>query len=320
MQVIASPIPKISMKHLDIYPELKKSYKDINIYLADSPSSHYKSFKIPKRTVGFREIAQPSKKLKKVQIELSSLLEKKIKIHECALAYRRGKSIKDNAIKHAKSRYILKLDIENFFNSITPKVLFSSLANQGYSLDKKNIFLLEQVLFWNKSRLSNGKLVLSVGAPSSPLVSNIVMYEFDELVNKSCLDEEIIYTRYADDLTFSTNSKNVLFRQVDKIRKILSELYNNAFYLNEKKTVFTSMAHNRHVTGLTISNEGNVSIGREKKRIISAMIHKFKYEQLEEFEIPTLKGRFSFSVFIEPDFEIKMINKYGIEIIREIKS
>lgn len=308
------------MKYLDIYSELKKSNKDIDIYLADKPSSHYKSFKIPKRTVGFREIAQPSKKLKKVQVEVSSFLEKKIKIHDCALAYRRGKSIKDNAHHHARSRYILKLDIENFFNSITPKILLSSLSEQGYSLDKNNTFLLEQVLFWNKSRLSNGKLVLSVGAPSSPLISNIVMYKFDEIVNKSSLEEEIIYTRYADDLTFSTNRKGVLFRHVDKIRKILSVLYHNSFYLNEKKTVFTSMAHNRHVTGLTISNEGKVSIGREKKRIISAMIHKMKYGELEEFDIFTLKGRFSFSAFIDPEFENQMIKKYGIEIIRELKS
>ncbi len=139
-----------------------------------------------------------------------------------------------------------------------------------------SFFILERLLFWNKNKSFNEKLSLSVGAPSSPLISNFIMYIFDEKIEKYCKGNGISYTRYADDLTFSSNKKNVLFNVPLIVKKILKDEYENLILVNDLKTRFSSMAHNRHVTGVTINNDGDLSIGRDRKRLISAMINNYK--------------------------------------------
>ncbi|HFG0985183.1 TPA: reverse transcriptase domain-containing protein, partial [Klebsiella pneumoniae] len=111
-----------------------------------------------------------------------------------------------------------------------------------------------------------GRLSLSVGAPSSPLISNVIMYLFDDSFTNFCQQREITYSRYADDLTFSTHHKNALFDLPNEVRHFLNKEYQNRITLNERKTVFTSRAHNRHITGVTLTTQGSLSIGRERKR------------------------------------------------------
>ena len=115
--------------------------------------------------------------------------------------------------------------------------------------------------------------MLSIGAPSSPLVSNFFMYQFDCVLSKLCIEREIIYTRYADDLTFSTKHKDVLFVLPQLVKENLNDLFGNAIRINRKKTKFSSKAHNRHVTGITINNDGKISLGRERKRYIKHLVH-----------------------------------------------
>ena len=104
---------------------------------------------------------------------------------------------------------------------------------------------------------TNGRwnLVLSIGAPSSPLISNFIMYSFDEELVTICLNKKIMYTRYADDITFSTRIKNNLFELPEIISNLLKEI-RKGVEINSKKTIFTSKAHNRHVTGVTLTNSG----------------------------------------------------------------
>ncbi|MCT7085107.1 RNA-directed DNA polymerase, partial [Salmonella enterica subsp. enterica serovar Oranienburg] len=83
------------------------------------------------------------------------------------------------------------------------------------------------------------------------------------------------YTRYADDLTFSTNNKDVLFDIPDMLENVLPKYSLGRIRINHEKTVFSSKGHNRHVTGITLTNDNKLSIGRERKRKISAMIHHF---------------------------------------------
>ncbi len=120
--------------------------------------------------------------------------------------------------------------------------------------------------FFSGSEEEQLVLVLSIGAPSSPIISNFILYRFDRIITEHCRKLGINYSRYADDLTFSTNEKDILLNFPSKVRKTLSRLYSGQIKVNLKKTVLSSKAHNRHVTGITLSNDGTLSVGREKKR------------------------------------------------------
>jgi retron-type reverse transcriptase len=145
------------------------------------------------------------------------------------------------------------------------------------------------------------------------------MYYFDEEIKLICNDKGIKYTRYADDLTFSTNVKNVLFEMPDIVAFVLENETQGQIKINNSKTVFSSKAHNRHITGVTLTNDGKLSIGRERKRLISSMIHKFLYELLDQDDILRLQGFISYANFIEDNFYQRMCRKYGDENLMKIK-
>jgi RNA-directed DNA polymerase len=289
---------------------------DINGFALTSPY-RYKVYEIAKRNSRKkRTIAHPSKELKFIQRSLVELLKDKLPVHNVAYAYRKGLGIKDNANQHSNSKYLLKMDFENFFPSITPKLFFTIAEKQGVIFDKKDKLLLTGLLFW-KQKDRDG-LVLSIGAPTSPLVSNFIMYAFDDALNIECMNKKITYTRYADDITFSTLIKNNLFTLPVFISDLLKETVEGV-KINSSKTIFTSKAHNRHVTGVTLTNEGGLSIGRERKRLISSMIHKSKFNQLTSDDASHLLGLISYATHIEPVFLDRMVKKYGVGAINNIK-
>lgn len=295
--------------------KLNKSEPEVVNFLASAPLK-YKVYTIPKRTSGHRVIAQPSRELKEYQRTFLSMY--KLKIHSAAMAYRKGLSIKDNAQAHCKNRYLLKIDLENFFNSISNE-LFWIVWQQHYAFPRENEkILMERLLFWSPSRSSEGKLILSIGAPSSPMISNFFMYQFDELVSQHCETLKITYTRYADDLTFSTNEKDILFDIPKTVTEFLTLLFGNSMIVNRRKTVFSSKAHNRHITGITINNKSELSLGRERKRYIRHLVHQYQAKKIDQETIFQLKGLLAFSSHIEPAFIKRLEAKYSSDVITQI--
>lgn len=297
---------------------LQQSELKVNAYLQGA-SGKYKVYKIPKRTTGFRIIAQPAKALKDYQRAFLQLY--RFPIHECAMAYQKGKSIRDNALAHARNPYLLKTDLEDFFNSITPDVFWqcverSSASELQFQLADRRY--VDQILFWKPIKRST-RLMLSVGAPSSPVISNFCLYEFDTLIDEYCRDLDIIYTRYADDLTFSCNTREVLKSVPAIIETLLNKLFQKKLRLNRGKTIFSSMAHNRHVTGVTLNNEGRLSLGRERKRFIKHLINQYRYGTIDESDKAYLVGLLAFASHIEPDFILRMNDKYSSELMDRLR-
>nr|WP_324259513.1 retron St85 family RNA-directed DNA polymerase [Cellvibrio fontiphilus] len=296
---------------------LSLSKQEISLFALSAPKK-YKIYSIPKRTSGTRVIAHPSKKLKNYQRVLVEHLEKILPVHSAALAYRKGLGIKDNAELHKNGRFLLKMDFQNFFPSITPELLFDVLSDLDLEFDKEDKYLLSRLLFCNMSKTDGGSLRLSIGAPSSPLISNVVMFRFDEHLSAECKRKGVRYTRYADDLTFSTNVNEVLFDIPSTVSAMLRGYLKGRIFINEAKTIFSSKAHNRHVTGITITNDGNISVGRKRKRCLSSMIHRFSLGMLPKDDMDYLRGLFSFVIDIEPQYKEKMITKYSLSIIDAI--
>lgn len=277
---------------------------------------HYKVYKIPKRTFGERTIAQPSAALKKLQRAFLEL--QPLPVHSVAMAYRLGLSIKDNAQKHRKNSYLLKIDLNNFFNSIDPQLFWQEWSSFFALPETPEQTLIERLLFWAPRKNLQSALMLSVGAPSSPSISNFVMHRFDTKLTLLCDEKHIVYTRYADDLTFSTQRQGVLAELPVLITELLIEFFGAALTINRRKTVLSSKAHNRHVTGITLANTGQLSLGRQKKRYIKHLVHQFVLGQLVPVDIYHLQGLLSFAKHIEPVFIQALQHKYGLVTLAAI--
>jgi len=291
------------------------------MHLVCTAPRRYKTYYIRKRhKKGRREISQPTPEVKFIQRWLIEACLSKFPVHEAAMAYEAGKSIRQNASLHASNKYLMKLDFEDFFPSLESVDILALIEKSenklNFTTDDK--IALTQFLF--RGRKGDSKLRLSIGAPSSPKVSNILMYEFDTLVSSYCEKKKITYSRYADDLTFSTNIAHVLNECLAEIRKILKEIKTPKLKINEQKTVFSSKKHNRRVTGLVLTNDGKVSLGRDKKRVIRAKIHHFQTSKLNHKECLELKGHLAHAYAVEKDFVDRMRKKYGDSVIEKIQS
>ena len=277
----------------------------------------YKRYTIPKKSGGVRPIAQPAKETKIIQNFMMNFWFSKLPVHECAAAYKHGASIKNNAERHVGCSFISKFDFVNFFGSITEVDVQTLLSRvfEGQLSERSIADMARMSCIRDKA---TGRLALSVGAPSSPVLSNAVMFNFDSVVSQWCFDRDITYSRYADDLTFSSNEKGKTFLVEEFLRGTLKELTEPGLLLNADKTVHASKKNQRRVTGLVLSNDGNVTIGRDKKRLISAMIHHFILGQLDRKSIAHLQGLIGFAQDVEPLFVAKLRGKYTSKIITEL--
>ena len=308
---------KIEITQYLLEHQIHDSEQEFYAFIQYAPR-RYNSYEIPKRTSGTRKIAQPTRKLKDYQRIIVSIFENNFLIHDCCMAYMKGKDIKTNALIHSGNTFFLKMDFTDFFNSITPKLFFEGCERQKIDLNWVDKETLEKILFWCEKKYSK-ELALSIGAPSSPFISNFVMYSFDEALNGYCKNNGITYTRYADDLTFSTNTSGILFSVPDIVRGTLLRFYGTKIKINQFKTAFSSKKHNRHVTGLTITNDNTISIGREKKRYIKHLVHNFIEERITLEDLSYLRGYLGFIKYVEPNFLISLEQKYTQNVIQKIR-
>lgn len=287
-------------------------------YLIKSAPYRYKVYQIPKRSgAGLRTIAQPAKELKKIQYWVIKNIFPSYPVHQAASAYLKGKNIFQNAAAHSSNPYLLKLDFKDFFPSIKgDDFLKYSKTNNSLSLSETDLQRLVRILFRLPER--NNDFQLSIGAPSSPFLSNAIMFEFDSLVFNYCSEKNISYTRYADDLAFSMHDIKMRGVVLKKVQNVLSSLEFPKFELNDRKTIFGSKAHRRLVTGLILTNEGTVSLGRDRKRRIRAQIHYLLQNKLSEEEKNHLRGMIAFARDVEPEFVERMENKYGKQTINRM--
>jgi hypothetical protein len=276
----------------------------------------YAHFTIAKRTGGRRRISQPSSELKIVQAAIIDKYLIQLPVHPAAAAYVEGTSIRMNAARHAENGPIKKYDFRDFFPSLTERSWITyCLRNQ--LCDRFEAINLGRLLFM---RPPGGRILrLSIGAPSSPILSNILMYQFDRMISERVAQHYVTYTRYADDITFSAERTGYL-TSVDKIlRRTLSEMTSPKLQINEGKTVVATKKFRRKVTGLILTNDQRVSLGRDRKRELRAALHHFKNEKLNIDQAVKLAGNMAFAKDVEPEFYTRMERVYGAETLKRLK-
>lgn len=287
--------------------ELRISERELDKLIATAPE-RYKVYTIPKRTGGRREIAHPAFELKVVQRALVRQYLRHLPVHSCATAYKPGSSIRKNAEAHAHNRPIMKYDFKDFFPSITERSWLSYCEEHGV-FDHDDAIITGRLLF---RRPRNGTILrLSIGAPSSPVLSNILMNEFDREIFSRVSGHKITYTRYADDLTFSAE-RTWNLREVDKIlRSVMNGITSPKLEINTSKTVLVTPKYHRQVTGLVLTLDGRVSLGRDRKRKLRAAVHHYCENKLTLAEQVALAGMLAFARDVEPEFYTRMQRVYG---------
>lgn len=278
----------------------------------------YKVYEIKKRNGGKRTIAQPSRQLKMLQRFVQKEFLWKLPVHKTAVAYRKKVGIGSNAGFHASNPFILKMDFSNFFPSIIPFDLLNHYEIKTQSKLHRDDEILLTGIFFCRNR-TTGRKELSIGAPSSPFISNTIMHDFDVKISEYASSQGVLYTRYADDLTFSCSAKN----QLQDIHRHVLETCKSVKYprltVNAKKTLYLSKRGRREITGLIVTNDGTVSLGRDKKRLIKSLVHRFIMGQLESDKVNFLKGYLSFANDVEPSFIASLEKKYGEIVLNKIR-
>ncbi len=278
----------------------------------------YKTYVIKKRNGDGRIISQPARELKVLQRIIDERILAALPVHPSATAYRTGMSIKVNAQAHAASGPILKFDFKDFFPSITSKDWIAYCQKHSLFDNVDDIRISSNLLFRRPG--GSSVLRLAIGAPSSPSLSNVLMYEFDTKVAEFVAKDRVVYTRYADDMTFSAKRTGFLNVVEPALKRIIREIESPSLTINESKTVLATRKYKRMVTGLILTNDGAVSIGYRRKRQVRAALHNHKHGRLALPGQARLAGLLAFINDVEPLFLARLRSKYGDELINQLKS
>lgn len=240
-----------------VYKELSSLTNDLGVSakalysLSNHILSHYYQTKILKENGEYRELSVPDDFLKMVQKRIVEKILAYEEISPYAMAYRYGASTVKNARVHLKQNIILKLDIRHFFDHIIfPMVKDKVFHKEKYS--EKNRILLSILCLY--------KDALPQGAPTSPIISNIIMKDFDNTVGEWCNEKNIRYSRYCDDMTFSGD-----FNCGEVVELVKKELKKMGFFLNDAKTTVAHKGQKQIVTGIIVNEKINTPSPYRKK-------------------------------------------------------
>lgn len=217
-------------------------------YIHDN-ERYYNSSYIKKKSKDLRPISNPNRELKAIQRWILRNILSSLSPSPYANGFIPKKSIIDNAQPHRGNQYILSIDLKNFFTTVKASYVFTVFKSVGYA--SKMAYYLTSICTLNG--------VLPQGAPTSPMLSNLVCLRMDERIGKYCENKALTYTRYADDITISGNKLAVIKKAWTIIRKIVLE---ENFIVNKKKEMLSGPQSQRKVTGVIVTPE--IGIGREK--------------------------------------------------------
>lgn len=269
----------------------------------------YRSFKIKKKSYGHRQIFSPKIELKKIQQKIFEEILKKIEPSEFTHGFREKFSIVTNAKVHLNSKIIYNIDLKNFFPSIKFDKVLDVFKKVGYSglvscllaklctVDPRHYDKNKQKFVVVKTKLP----FLPQGSSTSPILSNLVCIDLDSDLNKIANKYSFKYSRYADDLTFSSEIENKLPKGFRK--EIFEYIQTTGFQINIKKERYSRRFKPNVVTGIVI-NKDELSLPRNWVRNLRAAIHNLKYITFDKknpelrFILRNIEGKCSYAQMV----------------------
>ena len=235
-------------------------------YYAFHAQKTYISFHIPKRNGDSRQISAPVDALKSIQQCINHVLHLKFEPHHTAHGFLLGRNVVTNASIHTGKQQVLNVDLQDFFGSIGFRRVKAVLELPPFNLSGEK----EEVAFLI-ANLCCHEGVLPQGAPTSPLLTNVVCQRLDRKLFQLAQVSKALYSRYADDITFS--SQHAIFTD-DFMTELNSRIKNEGFQLNDAKTRVQNWKQRQEVTGLVVNKKVNVN--RDYIRRIRAIIHNYQ--------------------------------------------
>lgn len=225
---------------------------------------NYRFFFIKKSSGKERQISAPEGSLKLVQSLLNLILSSVFEPHEQSFGFRKKVSIVDNAALHVGQYYVFNIDLKDFFPSIGFKKIKACLTSEPFNLNGTKEPIAYQISKICCIELRSGaqteakvQMVLPQGAPTSPILSNIVCKKLDIKLTGLAKRFNVNYSRYADDITFSANHN--LFNDESDFRIELQNIVaSTGFQINPAKTRLQRQTSRQEVTGLTVNTKVNV--------------------------------------------------------------
>ena len=263
----------------------------------------YHTFKIPKRSGGFREICAPDDALKTIQENILKTFTKNLRFlpHNAAHGFTKKRNCRTALEVHRKheSRWFLKLDIKDFFPNTTSAIL-SDAMNKVYpfclmSDNQKNTLI--QVCTLNGATPQ--------GAPTSPMLTNMVMVPIDVAITKYCKEHNLIYTRYADDILISSKVDFNWQEVQEEIQKLLKY-----YEIKKEKTRYGSFNGRNWNLGLMYNNQYRITVGHKKKQLVKNMVHNYMTREEERTYENWYKliGTVGYCNYIEPEYFSKYLD------------
>ena len=262
----------------------------------------YSQVDIPKKDGSFRTLNVPSYSLKIVQKWIYEEILKHISPSDYSRAFiPKKEGLLDTIDDHINQSYILSMDLHDFFNCIKTKRVFCFFLSLGYNVEISN--LLTELCTYNDA--------LPQGAVTSPYLSNLLCYRFDSRLSGLCKKRGITYSRYADDLYFSSNNKVQLLKIINIVSNIAK---NEGFEVNNKKTRFYSNNHKKLILGVGV-NDSQRRVSKEYKRLIRAEIFNCMTsgDYSNKYHII---GKINYVNYIEKDY-IDRIKKYILNLSKK---
>lgn len=244
----------------------------------------YQAFEIQKRGGKTRIITAPDDRLKYLQHKMNPLLSQLYRVRNPVHGFVPQKSVKTNAEAHLRKRFILNIDLKDFFPSITENRIVGVLKSIG--IDNRVAQIIARISCYNG--------YLPQGAPTSPMLSNMICFRLDKALMSFAKETRCIYTRYADDITFSSHQPMVkLFEgTIPPVGHVSSNtlslplrniFFANGFIINPEKVHFANKNSRRMVTGLKVNEFINVD--RSYIRNIRAVLHSIDKSDVETAQL-----------------------------------
>src|SRR5690606_12985970 len=234
--------------------------------------NRFKSFEVKKKSGGVRQIHAPVKGLRSILRTLNFVLQCMTEPHAAATGFVLGKSIVDNAKAHVGKNYVLNLDLKDFFHSFDRNQVKLAFMYAPFNLrgEKEPLAFMLASLCTHPFEVDGEiRAVPPQGSPTSPTLTNFLCRNFDRRLNGLAKRFGVIYTRYADDITFSSQHsvlnknefKNELYRIIEE---------DQGLHVNESKTRLQKSGFRQEVTGLIVNNKVNVD--RKSTRLNSSHV------------------------------------------------
>ena len=239
---------------------------------------HYVTFAIPKRTGGKRLIMAPKRRLKIIQRKLLQLLVEKLPVSDHAHAFRRGRNIRTGAEPHVGKRFVLKMDLKDFFPSVTAARVRGLLIAYGYSFPVATTLAVLMTESERQPVEVDGKIFhvpvghrhCVQGAPTSPGLCNALMLRLDHRLAGLAKKQSLAYTRYADDLCFSGDiNRDSAHRIRATVTRIVEQ---EGFKVNPDKTRLMGKGSRQSVTGVVVNQ--TLGLSRQERRRLRACAHQ----------------------------------------------